>query len=81
MNETLIQNWNKAVGPDDYTFHLCDFGMGGSALWTDILTRPNGKKYQIIGNDDFKHLRQKYESYFEHIAMQMYIQVDQQKIL
>ena len=25
MNETLISNWNKVVGKDDFVFHLGDF--------------------------------------------------------
>ena len=26
MNRTLIENWNKAVGPNDIVYHLGDFG-------------------------------------------------------
>ena len=81
MNEALIANWNQVVGADDIVFHLGDFCIGGSAQWTNALTRLNGKKYLIVGNHDFKNLRQHYETYFEKITMQMYIQVDQQSIL
>ena len=31
MNETLIANWNRVVGPDNIVFHLGDFCLGGSA--------------------------------------------------
>lgn len=34
MNETLIANWNRVVGPDNIVFHLGDFCLGGSAEWT-----------------------------------------------
>ena len=37
MNETLIANWNRVVGPDNIVFHLGDFCLGGSAEWTKIL--------------------------------------------
>ena len=80
MNETLIANWNSVVGPDDIVFHLGDFCLGGSAEWTNILNRLNGKIYLIVGNHDIKNLRQGYYSRFEHIAMQMHIEVGKQKI-
>ena len=80
MNETLIANWNSVVGPDDIIFHLGDFCLGGSAEWTNILNRLNGKIYLIVGNHDIKNLRQGYYSRFEHIAMQMHIEVGKQKI-
>jgi calcineurin-like phosphoesterase family protein len=80
MNETLIANWNSVVGPDDIIFHLGDFCLGGSAEWTNILNRLNGKIYLIVGNHDIKNLKQGYYSHFEHIAMQMHIEVGKQKI-
>ena len=80
MNETLIANWNSVVGPDDIVFHLGDFCLGGSAEWANILNRLNGKIYLIVGNHDIKNLRQGYYSRFEHIAMQMHIEVGKQKI-
>jgi len=45
MNETLITNWNRVVGADDIVFHLGDFCLGGSAEWTNVLNRLNGKIY------------------------------------
>ena len=47
MNEKLIGNWNSVVGPDDIVFHLGDFCLGGSAEWTKVLDRLNGKIYLI----------------------------------
>ena len=48
MNETIISNWNNTVRQDDIVFHLGDFCLGGSAEWTKILDRLNGKIYLII---------------------------------
>ena len=45
MNEALIANWNRVVRPEDIVFHLGDFCLGGSAEWTGILERLNGKIY------------------------------------
>ena len=58
MNETIISNWNNTVGQDDTIFHLGDFCLGGSAEWTKILDRLNGKIYLIMGNHDLKNIRQ-----------------------
>ena len=80
MNETIISNWNRVVGPEDIVFHLGDFCLGGSAEWINILNRLNGIIYLISGNHDIKNLRQNYSKYFEQITMQMYIEVDKQKI-
>lgn len=40
----------------------------------------NGKIYLILGNHDLKSLRQGYVDRFEHLAMQMHIEVNKQKI-
>ena len=71
MNETIISNWNNTVGQDDIVFHLGDFCLGGSAEWTRILNRLNGRIYLIMGNHDLKNIRQGYIDRFEHVAMQM----------
>ena len=80
MDETMIANWNRVVGENDIVFHLGDFCMGGSTKWTNVLNRLNGKIYLIIGNHDMKNLRQSCSDRFEKVAMQMYIEVDKQKI-
>ena len=54
MNETIISNWNNTVGQDDIVFHLGDFCLGGSAEWTRMLDRLNGRIYLIMGNHDLK---------------------------
>ena len=80
MNESLITNWNRVVGPEDIVFHLGDFCLGGSAEWTRILERLNGKIYLISGNHDMKNLRQNYTEYFEAVLPQLHIEVGNQKI-
>lgn len=80
MNETLIDNWNQVVGKDDIVFHLGDFCLGGAAEWTKLLDRLNGKIYLILGNHDLKNIRQGFIQRFEHVALQMFITVDKQKM-
>ena len=80
MNEKLIGNWNFVVGPDDIVFHLGDFCLGGSAEWTKVLDRLNGKIYLIIGNHDLKNMKQGFIGRFEYVAMEMRIEIGKQKI-
>lgn len=80
MDETLISNWNRVIGTDDCVFHLGDFCLGGSAEWTKVLDRLNGKIYLILGNHDLKNLKQGFIHRFEKVVMQMHIQVGNQKI-
>lgn len=80
MNETLIANWNRTVGNDDIVFHLGDFCLGGAAEWTQMLDRLNGRIYLILGNHDLKNIRQGFIGRFEHVAMQMRIEVGKKKI-
>ena len=80
MNEVMIANWNSVIGKDDTVFHLGDFCLGGAAEWTKILDRLNGKIYLIMGNHDLKNIRQGFISRFEHVAMQMHIEVGKQQI-
>ena len=80
MNEKLISNWNSVVAPDDIVFHLGDFCLGGSAEWTKVLDRLNGKIYLIIGNHDLKNMKQGFIGRFEHVAMEMRIEIGKQKI-
>ena len=75
MNDVMIANWNSVIGKDDTVFHLGDFCLGGAAEWTKILDRLNGKIYLIMGNHDLKNIRQGFISRFEHVAMQMRIEI------
>lgn len=80
MNETLIANWNLTVGNDDIVFHLGDFCLGGAAEWTQMLDRLNGRIFLILGNHDLKNIRHGFIGRFEHVAMQMRIEVGKKKI-
>ena len=80
MNERIIANWNEFVSEDDIIFHLGDFCLGGAAEWTRLLDRLNGKIYLIMGNHDLKNIRQGFMGRFEHVAMQMHIEVGKQRI-
>lgn len=49
MDEVLIENWNRVVGPTDYVTHLGDFA------WKDpqkYVARLNGHIRLVLGNHD-----------------------------
>lgn len=52
MDETLIQNWNRRVGPQDEIYILGDLTMKGVTYAESILRRLNGRKYLVCGNHD-----------------------------
>lgn len=79
MNETIISNWNNKVGKDDIVFHLGDFSFGnGNAK--QFIDKLNGKIILIMGNHDFKNLKQKDLELFYHYSQQMFIKIEGQKI-
>jgi calcineurin-like phosphoesterase family protein len=57
MDQTMIENWNKVVTPNDIVYHLGDFAMGKVSA-PGILSRLNGKKVLIWGNHDSDQVRQ-----------------------
>ena len=51
MNETIIQNWNKVVKPDDIVYHLGDVMLGQDLqAGLRMIARLNGEKYLAYGN-------------------------------
>lgn len=64
MNETLIKNWNDTVNPDDIIFILGDIAFGGAATFEEIVPKLNGRKYLVLGNHDYKNVRERYKEWF-----------------
>jgi calcineurin-like phosphoesterase family protein len=65
MNQTLINNWNRLVRPDDVVFHLGDVGWYNRfPNWAVPLL--HGKKILILGNHDNLHPRI-YKEYFDDV--------------
>ena len=52
MNETMIANHNRVVGPTDRVYFLGDVGFSRATL-AAVLPRLNGKKRLILGNHDY----------------------------
>jgi calcineurin-like phosphoesterase family protein len=51
-DESLIARWNETVAPDDEVWHLGDFARADADEIALLLSRLNGRKHLIIGNND-----------------------------
>lgn len=52
MDETLINNWNTMVKPDDVVYHLGDFALANRERIRNIVARLNGHIVLVMGNHD-----------------------------
>lgn len=67
MNDVLVDNINKKVGPGDVLWHLGDFAMGGELNVREFRDRLKCKRINlIIGNHDNRKVVHKYQL-FENI--------------
>lgn len=62
MNEALIANWNKTVGPKDKVYVLGDVVMNRRCM--PLIGRLQGRKTLVGGNHDTMRARE-YAEYFE----------------
>lgn len=51
-NETLVENWNSVVEPDDTVIHLGDVALGPIHESLQYIKRLNGYKILVVGNHD-----------------------------
>lgn len=80
MNDTIIDNWNSVVKENDIVFHLGDFGFCGSQQLKRIFERLNGNIHLVIGNHDWKMLKDGSSQHFASISQQLSIIVNDQSI-
>lgn len=86
MNEALITNWNRVVGPTDIVYHLGDFAMGIGPEKTryvrNIRRRLNGGIHFYMGNHDPDEWRlDGLEGVFDSLADYGEVVVHNQKIV
>lgn len=51
-DETIINNWNSAIAPDDDVYFLGDLFLNDNKRGLEILSQLNGRIHFIIGNHD-----------------------------
>lgn len=72
LDELMIENWNKMVGPNDRIYHLGDV-VYKCKNRDQIMSRLNGKKVLIKGNHDRDQLGW-YMKYFEDVRGTFHIE-------
>lgn len=65
-DETLIDNWNSTVGPNDVVWHLGDVVWSRSML--PHLARLNGRKFLVLGNHDNSYPTARWLEHFNRVA-------------
>lgn len=80
MNEEIIKRWNNKIEKDDLVFHLGDFAFCGPSQYKTLLERLNGKITLVLGNHDWRNIKEGYMSKFNGIYQQLRIKVDNQRI-
>lgn len=77
MNESLIQEWNKTVNPEDLVYILGDVAFCSAPKAVDYLRRMNGRKILVEGNHDHKLVQDKaFRDCFESIHSYLEINYD-----
>lgn len=82
MNDFLIDRWNKKVGQDDTVYVLGDFSFRSGVSIKEYLVRLNGHKHLIVGNHDYKSLKNTTDikDYFESVSNMEVIKLDNKLI-
>lgn len=67
MDESIITNWNKTVGPYDVVYLLGDFALCNKERMIKILNRLNGSKYLVMGNHDTRSVQEYLDTGFDKV--------------
>lgn len=79
MDETIINNWNSVVKPNDIVFHLGDFAFASNARWKQLIQALNGHIYLIVGNhDEIRYPGHQVFDLFEGVTSQLIVKIDGQ---
>jgi len=79
MNQTLIDNWNKVVQPNDTVYHLGDFvfppRMEKEQYVTDLINQLHGEIHLIPGNHDKKPTLDAFQKHQRTIIEPLYLDI------
>jgi len=80
MDQTIIENWNKEVKPEDTVYCLGDFAYKNAKALDFYGTALNGTKHLILGNHDHKSIDE-YKKYFATVRDVNYLEIGKQLIV
>lgn len=82
MDETLIENWNSVVKPNDLVFNLGDFAFAPKYRWYELLGRLNGRHILILGNHDITRWPgDDVMMAFDRVEQQMILKIDNRCVI
>lgn len=83
MNDTLVEKWNKRVKNNDTVYILGDLLWDSSPESLKILKSLNGKKILIIGNHDWRWIKNKDFTRYLYEMNEGYklLKIDKRKII
>jgi calcineurin-like phosphoesterase family protein len=76
MNETIINNWNKVIQPDDMVYLLGDVSWSSRAKTVPLIYRLKGRIFLIRGNHDQDILKKDCVERFEWVRDYSYLKVE-----
>lgn len=81
MNDTLIKNWNEKIPEDGIVFHLGDFSFCTPHQLLHLTTILHGNIHLILGNHDWRIIRDKLTGGFASVSLEQTLNVCGQKII
>ena len=81
-DNTLIENWNNAVGIDDEVFILGDISWHNVTRTIEIVKSLNGVKHLIVGNHDtLRSVAEKFNIPFYYMPIEDGKKEEQEKVM
>lgn len=80
MDQTLVENWNKSVKPEDTVYCLGDFAYKNAKALNFYADALNGTKHLVLGNHDHKSVDE-YKKYFATVQDVLYVEIEKQLIV
>ena len=75
MNRVLIANWNARVADDDDVYVVGDFAYRCGSSVRDLARSLKGRKHLVVGNHDFKWMRDE-EAVAEFVEASPLLEID-----
>lgn len=81
MNQSIIDNWNSVVTPEDTVFHLGDVSFGGNTNLINYVSQLNGHIILIKGNHDRKLQQTICDKLFDYTCQQLRLNIEEYTVI